>query len=155
MPSFVLGLVLVLLFAVQLRWLPSGGQEGWRSAILPVVTLSFAPAATLTRFIRSAVLEALGSDYVTTARAKGVREALVVGRHALRNSLITAALHSRFDTKHIARVLGAQLTRYLLSMQYGLAATLLKAVEDYLAGPDMLHDGGADAVGSIRTQSAS
>ncbi|PPK65948.1 glycosyltransferase [Actinokineospora auranticolor] len=68
----------------------------------------------------------------------------------LRNSMITAALHSRFDTKHIARVLTAQMTRYLLSLQYGLAATLLKAVEDYLAGPEMLHDGGAAAVPAIR-----
>jgi galactofuranosylgalactofuranosylrhamnosyl-N-acetylglucosaminyl-diphospho-decaprenol beta-1,5/1,6-galactofuranosyltransferase len=68
----------------------------------------------------------------------------------LRNSMITAALHSRFDTKHIARVLGAQLTRYLLSMQYGLAATLLRATEDFLSGPEILRDGGADAVGMIR-----
>jgi galactofuranosylgalactofuranosylrhamnosyl-N-acetylglucosaminyl-diphospho-decaprenol beta-1,5/1,6-galactofuranosyltransferase len=68
----------------------------------------------------------------------------------LRNSMITAALHSRFETKHIARVLGAQLTRYLLSMQYGLAATLLRAVEDFLAGPEILRDGGAAAVGEIR-----
>jgi galactofuranosylgalactofuranosylrhamnosyl-N-acetylglucosaminyl-diphospho-decaprenol beta-1,5/1,6-galactofuranosyltransferase len=68
----------------------------------------------------------------------------------LRNSMITAALHSHFDTKHVARVLAAQLARYLLSMQYGLAATLLKAVEDFLVGPEILHDGGAAAVGEIR-----
>ena len=68
----------------------------------------------------------------------------------LRNSMITAALHSHFDTKHIARVLAAQLVRYLLSMQYGLAATLLKAVEDFLVGPEILRDGGAAAVGEIR-----
>jgi len=68
----------------------------------------------------------------------------------LRNSMITAALHSHFDTRHIARVLAAQLARYLLAMQYGLAATLLKAVEDFLAGPAILRDGGAAAVGEIR-----
>nr|WP_242613163.1 glycosyltransferase [Herbihabitans rhizosphaerae] len=68
----------------------------------------------------------------------------------LRNSMITAALHSRFETKHVARVLAAQLTRYLLSMQYGLAATLIKAVEDFLVGPEILHDGGASAVPMIR-----
>lgn len=89
MPSFWLGLILIIIFAVHLHLTPVAGRGSLRNFILPVVTLSFAPAATLTRFIRSAVLEALGSDYVTTARAKGVREALVVGRHALRNSLIT------------------------------------------------------------------
>lgn len=68
----------------------------------------------------------------------------------LRNSLITAALHSRFDTKHLAKLLGEQLVEQLLSMQYGLAATMLKAVEDFLIGPDVLVDGGAAAVGEIR-----
>ncbi|MCE7004867.1 glycosyltransferase [Kibdelosporangium philippinense] len=68
----------------------------------------------------------------------------------LRNSMITAALHSPFNTKRVARVIAAQLTRYLLSMQYGLAATMLKAVEDFLVGPSILHDGGAAVVAEIR-----
>nr|WP_042184342.1 glycosyltransferase [Kibdelosporangium sp. MJ126-NF4]CEL16234.1 Galactofuranosyl transferase [Kibdelosporangium sp. MJ126-NF4]CTQ94159.1 Galactofuranosyl transferase (EC 2.-.-.-) [Kibdelosporangium sp. MJ126-NF4] len=68
----------------------------------------------------------------------------------LRNSMITAALHSPFNTKRVARVIAAQLTRYLLSMQYGLAATMLKAVEDYLVGPSVLRDGGAAVVAEIR-----
>jgi galactofuranosylgalactofuranosylrhamnosyl-N-acetylglucosaminyl-diphospho-decaprenol beta-1,5/1,6-galactofuranosyltransferase len=68
----------------------------------------------------------------------------------LRNSMITAALHSRFDTRHIAWLLGENLIHYLLGMQYGLAATMLKAIEDYLAGPSVLADGGAAAVGEIR-----
>jgi peptide/nickel transport system permease protein len=89
MPSFWLALILIVLFAVRLQLVPVAGRGDFRNLILPIVTLSFAPAATLTRFIRSSVLEALGSDYVTTARAKGVREVLVVGRHALRNSLVT------------------------------------------------------------------
>ena len=59
-PSFVLGLLLVLVFAVQLGWLPSGGQESWRHAILPVVTLGVGGAAVLARFTRSAMLEVLG-----------------------------------------------------------------------------------------------
>ncbi len=89
MPSFWLALVLIIVFAVHLHLTPVAGRGGVRNFILPVATLAVAPMASLTRFIRSAVLEALGSDYVTTARAKGVREALVVGRHALRNSLLT------------------------------------------------------------------
>ncbi|WP_209636624.1 glycosyltransferase [Kibdelosporangium banguiense] len=68
----------------------------------------------------------------------------------LRNSLITAALHSHFDTKHIARVLASHMARYMLTMQYGLTATMLKAIEDFLVGPEILRDGGAAAVGEIR-----
>jgi peptide/nickel transport system permease protein len=87
-PSFVLGLVLVLLFAVQLRWLPSGGQDGWRSAILPIITLGVGGAAILARFTRSAMLEVLGQPYIRTASAKGVPWAAVVRRHALPNAAI-------------------------------------------------------------------
>jgi galactofuranosylgalactofuranosylrhamnosyl-N-acetylglucosaminyl-diphospho-decaprenol beta-1,5/1,6-galactofuranosyltransferase len=68
----------------------------------------------------------------------------------LRNSIITAALHSPFDLNLLARVLFAQLVRYLLGMQYGLTATLIKAVEDFLEGPEMLRDGGVAAMKEIR-----
>ncbi|EHK84215.1 putative glycosyltransferase [Saccharomonospora azurea SZMC 14600] len=68
----------------------------------------------------------------------------------LRNSIITAALHSPFDTNLLSRVLLAQLVRYLLSMQYGLSATLITAVEDFLKGPEVLHDGGVAAMKRIR-----
>ncbi len=87
-PSFVLGLVLVLVFAVQLRWLPSGGQEGWSSAVLPVVTLALGGAAVLARFTRSAMLEVLGQPYIRTASARGVPWGAVVRRHALPNAAI-------------------------------------------------------------------
>jgi peptide/nickel transport system permease protein len=88
MPSFWLALLLIIAFAVHLHLVPVAGRGGVRAMVLPIVTLALSPAATLTRFIRSAVLEALSSDYVVTARAKGVRELFVVGRHALRNSLV-------------------------------------------------------------------
>ena len=87
-PSFVLGLVLVLIFAVQLGWLPSGGQESWRHAILPVITLGMGGAAVLARFTRSAMLEVLGQPYIRTASAKGVPWRLVVTSHALPNAAI-------------------------------------------------------------------
>lgn len=87
-PSFVLGLLLVLVFAVQLGWLPSGGQESWRHAILPVVTLGFGGAAALARFTRSAMLEVLGQPYIRTASAKGVPWRIVVRGHALPNAAI-------------------------------------------------------------------
>ena len=87
-PSFVLGLVLVLVFAVQLGWLPSGGQDSWRHAILPVITLGVGGAAVLARFTRSAMLEVLGQPYMRTALAKGVPWASAVRRHALPNAAI-------------------------------------------------------------------
>jgi peptide/nickel transport system permease protein len=87
-PSFVLGLLLVLVFAVQLGWLPSGGQESWRHAILPVITLGIGGAAVLARFTRSAMLEVLGQPYIRTASAKGVAWRDVVSRHALPNAAI-------------------------------------------------------------------
>lgn len=87
-PSFVLGLVLVLVFAVTLGWLPSGGQDSWRSAILPIATLGIGGAAVLARFTRSAMLEVLGQSYIRTASAKGVPWRAVVARHALPNAAI-------------------------------------------------------------------
>jgi peptide/nickel transport system permease protein len=87
-PSFVLGLLLVLVFAVQLGWLPSGGQESWRHAVLPVITLGTGGAAVLARFTRSAMLEVLGQPYMRTALAKGVPWAKAVRRHALPNAAI-------------------------------------------------------------------
>ncbi|MGY2047346.1 ABC transporter permease [Methylobacterium sp. JK268] len=87
-PSFVLGLVLVLIFSVQLGWLPSGGEDTWRHAILPVLTLGIGGAAILARFTRSAMLEVLGQPYIRTASAKGVPWAAVVRGHALPNAAI-------------------------------------------------------------------
>ncbi len=87
-PSFVLGLTLVLIFAVKLGVLPSGGQESWRHAILPIVTLGIGGAAVLARFTRSAMLEVLGQPYIRTASAKGVPWRQVVTGHALPNAAI-------------------------------------------------------------------
>jgi peptide/nickel transport system permease protein len=87
-PSFVLGLLLVLIFAVQLGWLPSGGQESWRHAILPIITLGVGGAAVLARFTRSAMLEVLGQPFIRTASAKGVPWRMVVTNHALPNAAI-------------------------------------------------------------------
>ena len=87
-PSFVLGLVLVLVFAVQLHWLPSGGVDSALSPILPVVTLGVGGAAILARFTRSAMIEVLDQPYIRAASAKGVPWRQVVRRHALPNAAI-------------------------------------------------------------------
>ncbi len=87
-PSFVLALVLVLIFAVTLGWLPSGGRDTIWHAILPVLTLGAGGAAALARFTRSAMLEVLGRPYIRTASAKGLPWAAVVRGHALPNAAI-------------------------------------------------------------------
>jgi len=87
-PSFVLGLVLVLIFSVTLGLLPSGGQDSWVHAILPIITMSIGGAGILARFSRSAMIEVLGQPYIRTASAKGTAWRNVVWRHALPNAAI-------------------------------------------------------------------
>ena len=87
-PVYWVGLLLILLFAVTLHWLPPSGFGGLRYLALPALALGMRSIAFLARMTRSAMLEALGADYVRTARAKGLSEFLVVGRHALRNAMI-------------------------------------------------------------------
>ncbi len=87
-PGFWLGLMLIWIFGVWLRWLPVGGFGDWRHFVLPAVTLAAFYAAQIARVTRSAVLDALGQDYVRTARAKGLREAGVLVRHVLKNAAV-------------------------------------------------------------------
>lgn len=95
-PNFWLGILLILLFSLQLRLLPTGGYvspatdltENLRRMLLPATTLGIAMAAVVMRMTRSSILEALSQDYIRTARAKGLLERAVVGLHALRNALI-------------------------------------------------------------------
>src|SRR6185369_930597 len=87
-PPFYLGIVLIVVFAVLLRWLPSGGAGGVAHLILPAVTLGASTLGIVARMTRASMLEVFDEDYVRTARAKGVPERGVVGRHALRNALL-------------------------------------------------------------------
>ncbi|MGH9560279.1 MAG: ABC transporter permease, partial [Terracidiphilus sp.] len=87
-PNFALGPVLILIFSVLLGWLPVSGRGGIGHLALPAITLGAALAAILTRMVRTSVIEELSSDYVRTARAKGISEAAVLFRHAFRNALI-------------------------------------------------------------------
>lgn len=94
MPVFAIGLILLYVFAVHLRWLPLTGYQslvtldGWRHIALPAITVSSGVMPLLTRITRSSMLEVLNQDYVRSARAKGVHEAAVVVRHAFRNALL-------------------------------------------------------------------
>ncbi len=90
MPSFWTGLILIILFSLQLRWFPSGGMDGLKSLILPAFTLAIASTASITRTTRSSMLEVIRQDYINTAKAKGVNRKVVVRKHALKNALIPA-----------------------------------------------------------------
>ena len=87
MPSFIMGSLLLVVFAVKLGWLPANGSTS-AGLILPVVTLALYPMAYITRLTRSSMLDVLGQDYIRTAKAKGVPGRKVIFRHALKNSLI-------------------------------------------------------------------
>jgi peptide/nickel transport system permease protein len=87
-PNFALGPILILLFSIQLGWLPVSGAGSFANLVLPAITMGGALAAILTRMVRTSMLEELGQDYIRTARAKGLPERTVVYRHALRNAMI-------------------------------------------------------------------
>jgi peptide/nickel transport system permease protein len=87
-PSFWLGIMLILIFARQLRVLPSAGSQTWQHLVLPAVTLALPLIGVLTRLVRSGLLEVMYEDYIRTARAKGLDPRSVLARHALRNMLI-------------------------------------------------------------------
>lgn len=88
MPSFWLALMLILFFSVRLGWLPATGLYGPLYYILPVISISAAPIATITRMTRSSMLEVVRQDYIRTARAKGQTETAIIFKHALKNALI-------------------------------------------------------------------
>ncbi len=88
LPNFWLGIIFILVFAVVLGWLPVSGSDTPAHLVLPAATLGVGLATTLTRLIRSSMLEVIRQDYITTARSKGVAEPTVLTRHALRNGLI-------------------------------------------------------------------
>lgn len=88
MPNFWLGLMMMQWFAVELRWLPASGWGSPEQVVLPVIALGTAGAAIIARMTRSSMLEVISQDYIRTARAKGVKETVVIYRHALQNALI-------------------------------------------------------------------
>jgi peptide/nickel transport system permease protein len=127
MPSFVLGLVLVLIFSVTLGWLPSGGQDSWVHAILPVVTMTVGGVGILARFSRSAMIEVLGQPYIRTASAKGMPWHKVVWRHALPNAAIPIVTIAGFMVGSL--IAGAVVVESLFSWP-GVGRLLVVAVSN-------------------------
>lgn len=125
-PNFALGPVLMLVFSVLLGWLPVSGRGGISHLVLPAVTLGAALAAILTRMVRSAVIEQLSSDYVRTARAKGLSESAVLFHHAFRNALtpILTILGLQFGTL----LAGAIVTETIFSWP-GIGHLAVQAIE--------------------------
>jgi len=88
MPSFFFGLILIIVFGVMLRWLPISGSDSWRHFVLPSIALGYYATPAIMRLTRSGMLEVLASDYIRTAKAKGLRSGSVLFKHALRNAII-------------------------------------------------------------------
>ncbi len=133
MPNFLIALLLIFVFGVTLRWLPVSGYtdpledpiNGLRSLTLPAITLGLALAAVITRTLRSSLLEALSEDYVRTARAKGLTERVILGRHALKNGLIPVATVLGLQLGGL--IGGAVITEYVFALP-GVGRLVVDAV---------------------------
>lgn len=89
MPSFWIGFLLIMVFSVNLKWLPTTGADSWKSFILPSIALGTSIAAIIARFTRSSIIEVMKEDYIRTARAKSLKERTVIWKHAFRNAMIS------------------------------------------------------------------
>jgi len=125
-PVYWVGLLLVLLFALTLRWLPPSGSAGALALVLPALTLGTRSIAVLARMTRGAMRDVLSADYIRTARAKGLSELAVAGRHALRNALIPVITVLGLDVG--SYLTGALLTETIFAWP-GLGRYVLTAIE--------------------------
>ncbi|SEQ38412.1 ABC transporter permease [Piscibacillus halophilus] len=125
MPNFWLGIMLILILAVQFSIFPVSGSGTIAHLVLPSITLGTAIAAEMTRLIRSSMLEVLGSEYIRTARSKGLRETIVVNKHALRNALIPVVTIMALQT---ATLIGGTLITETVFSWPGMGQLLVQAV---------------------------
>lgn len=133
-PNFLLGTILMYIFSVVLKWLPSGGMThyfwtpiGFQEVILPAIALSTATVASFTRIGRSAMLDVLQSDYIRTAKSKGLKRKTIIGVHALRNALIP--LVTQFGTSFGGLLGGAIITEQVFVIN-GIGTYLIKAINN-------------------------
>ena len=125
MPVFWLGLLLILLFSVRLRWLPSSGFSTFKAMILPSVALAAQSISMVTRMTRSSMLEVVRADYIRTARAKGQKESVVIWVHALRNALIPVVTLCGLQFGHL--LAGAILTESIFAIP-GVGRLMVQAI---------------------------
>ncbi len=126
-PVFWLGLLLILVVAVDWRWLPTGGYGGVQHLILPALSLGAYYMSAVTRLVRVSLIEALQQDYVRTARAKGVRELRVVLHHALRNALIPVVT---VQAVQFASLLGGALVTEVIFAWPGIGRLAVQAIQN-------------------------
>ena len=126
LPNFLMGPLLILLFAVWLGWFPVSGREGLGSLVLPAITLGSAMAAILSRMLRATLLEVLGEDYIRTARAKGLGPRVVIWRHALRNALLPVI--TLLGLQLGALLAGAVITEAVFSWP-GIGLLIIEAIQ--------------------------
>ena len=112
-PVFYLGLILLFLFSFHFHLFPATGVGSWENLVLPALTVGFASAAYIARLVRSSMLETLRQDYVTTARAKGLNERIVIASHALKNALIPMVTY--FGIQLAGLLTGAVVTEQVFS----------------------------------------
>lgn len=126
-PAFVLGYLLMLLFAVTFQLFPVAGSGGWKFLVLPAATLGLAEGAAFTRVVRAAMLDVLSENYITTARAKGLTHRRVFIRHALRNALnpVVTLMGLRFG-----RLLGGAVIVEIVFAKAGLGTVIVDAIHD-------------------------
>ncbi len=125
-PGFFLGLLLILFFAVNLRWLPSIGDDGPQHLVMPVAVLSVAFSALFTRLIRSSLLEVLHQDYIRTAHSKGLADWAVLSRHALRNSMLPVVTVIGLN---LSQLLGGSVIVENVFSRPGLGTLLIESVQ--------------------------
>ncbi|MFP3388267.1 nickel ABC transporter permease [Brevibacillus sp. SIMBA_040] len=132
MPVFWSGIMLILVFSYYLQWLPSGGSTQFKHYILPALALGLSSSAVLARLTRSSILEVINQDFIRTARAKGVREKLVIYKHTLKNALIPIITIIGLEFGHLLG--GAVLTETVFSMN-GLGRYIIQSIQfrDYPA----------------------
>ena len=128
LPSFWLGLLLILAFSVELGWFPVSGARGWSSLVLPVLTIGLGGTALVARVTRVALIEASGRDFVTLLHAKGLRPGRILMRHVLRHALMPVVT---ILALRIGWILGGAVTVEYVFARPGLGSTLIKALNQH------------------------
>ena len=127
-PSFWLGLMLIFFFSVELGWFPTGGAEGIKALILPAFTLGLVTAAPMMRITRAAVIEVMGTDYIRTARAKGLAERTVLWRHGMRNAVLPLVTVLGIE---IGRLIGGSVIVEIVFSWPGVGRLIFQAIENF------------------------